>query len=95
MRRKIGPAYERAPAERTGRWFLDNLFRLFAAALAVFAFCFVVDWLFDDVFNFLERGVDEETPGSFSAASSVANGAKVVGSVLITYLILRARRVGL
>ena len=55
MRRVIGPAYERTPAEDVGRWLCENFLLLLSAVIVAVLFCLLVNWIVDGLFNFLAR----------------------------------------
>ncbi len=90
MRRAIGPPYERSPAERLGRWTMDNLMILIAAVIVAVVFCYIVDLTVDKLFNFLETN-GHDVKGSFSSSDPVVDAVKLIGSLTLIYFICRRK----
>jgi len=88
MRRKIGPAYERSPAELTGRWLQDNLIRVLGATAAVILFCLSVDWLSGSLLNFLANNGDDTATRVIATHDPVVIGVKLAGSAILAWFLL-------
>ncbi len=91
MRRTIGPAYERAPAELVGRWLYENFLILASAVLVAILFCLLVNWIVDGLFNFLaSRGIDD-APKQYSSNTQTVDMVKLFGSIVLIWLFCRNR----
>ena len=90
MRKAIGPAYEKAPAELATRWVSENILKLIAGIVVAIVFCFVVNWLVG-FFNFLEADGKDTIQDAYSTSSAAVDGIKVVGSIVLILLICRNR----
>jgi len=98
MRRRIGQAFERSPAEQVGRWLRDNLIRLIGSAVAVTLFCLAVNWLSGSLLNFLANNGDDTAQRAIATDDPMVVGVKVVGGVVLTWFMmfrLRMRSSGL
>ena len=80
-RRKIGPAYEKAPSKRVGDWFKQVLPIAFASLLTAVIFWFGVDFSVDFLFNFLATGGDESVEKPFCTNDDVWILLKIFGSL--------------
>ena len=87
-RRKIGPAYEKSPAELTWFWIMDNSLRLISAFIICVLFCIVVDWVVGDLMNFLVTEGKEGTEQEYSGTEPIYMGLKIAGSFLIGYFMI-------
>jgi hypothetical protein len=83
---RIEPAYSQTPAERTGLWLQSNCMRLAGAAIAVFAFCFLVNWCVGGLGNFLASGDIGATNKTYHTDAFLPMCVKVGGSLVIGYL---------
>ena len=92
MRRSIGSAYERSPAEHISRWVTDNLMRVVSAIIVAVVFCFLVDATVDRFFNFLDANGQDDVEARFSSDDPVVDAVKTVGSVLLILFICRKRK---
>ena len=91
MRRRMGPAYERSPAERSGVWIGDNLMRLVATAVAIVAFCLIVNWVVNGLNTLQNRGGLDGSSQAYSTASDAVSGVKLVGAAAIAFVMLKGR----
>ena len=91
MRRSIGPPYERSPAERLGRWIMDNLMVVISAIIVAVVFCFIVDMTVNKLFNFLQTNGHDELQGTFSSSDPIVDAVKVIGSITLIYVICRRK----
>ena len=91
MRKAIGPAYEKCPAELATRWMSENILKLISAIIVVVVFCFVVNWLVDGLFNFLATDGKDNVRGEFTSSSPIVDGVKVLGSIVLIFFICRNR----
>lgn len=90
MRRRIGPAYELCPAEKLSRWVGENLLRLLSAVVVAVAFCLLTNWVVVKLMNFLAaEDYANDIQQKFSADTPVVSLVKVVGSVVLIWLICR------
>ncbi len=90
-RRKLGPAYERAPAEVAGDWVHRNL--LVLASIVVFSVIFLIlfNVFVDQGLNFIASGGDEATASRFDSNHPTAVAAKIIGVILISVLLIKSR----
>ncbi len=89
MRKEYNETGTLTPAEKLGNWFFDRLWRLFFAIAFSVLFYFMVDWGVDFV-NFVQSGGELGTK-SFNPAPNVLMTIKVVGIVLLNFLIVHKR----
>lgn len=94
MRRKIGSAYERSPAELTGQWLRDNLIRVLGATVAMILFCLSVDWLSGSLLNFLANNGDDTAKRVIATNDPVVIGVKLAGSAILSWFLLFRLRMG-
>jgi hypothetical protein len=90
MRRSIGPAYEKSPAELVGRWLTTNILRVFSAVAAVAVFCLIVNWLVNGLFNFLAADGKDDVVKTFSSDAPAVSLVKIFGSLIIVFFICRS-----
>lgn len=90
MRRKIGPAYERCPADKVGRWLSDNFMLLVSAVIVGILFCYLINSIIA-LMNFLATNGKEDAEPPFTTTSSIVSGIKVVGGGLAAYLVCLRR----
>lgn len=87
-RRRIGPTYEKTPAEQATLWIMDNALRLLSTVIACFLFCLAVDWIACDLLNFLASNGKEGVADAYSGTDPVYAGFKICGSFVIGYWLL-------
>lgn len=87
-RRKIGPAYEKSPAELASFWLMDNLLRILAAFIACVLFCLAVDWIVGDLLNFMANEGKEGVEDTYSGTEPIYVGLKVCGSFILSYFLI-------
>ncbi len=90
-RRKIGPAYERSPLQKSGEWWNRNLLILVSALLAGSAFWFGTNWVVDGMLNFLASGGDEAKEKPFSSDDTMWIIIKLVGTSLAMLFVVKSR----
>ncbi|NOY79758.1 MAG: hypothetical protein GXP31_02005 [Kiritimatiellaeota bacterium] len=92
MRRTIGSAYERSPAERISRWVTDNLMRVISAIVVAVVFCFLVDATVNRFFNFLDTNGQDDVQGRFTSEDPRVDAVKTVGSLLLIFFVCRRKK---
>lgn len=80
-RRKIGPAYEKAPSKRVGDWFKQVLPVAITSLVVATIFWFGLDWSVDYLFNFLATSGDESIEKPFCSNDDIWILLKLVGSL--------------
>lgn len=86
MRRQLGPAYERSPAENVGDWATNNVLILISALVTACVFWWLVNWVVGDLLNFLVAGTDDNlvtfNPDDFTWVT-----VKIIGSLVLVVVI--------
>lgn len=90
-RRTLGPAYERAPAERMGEWAQRNILALCSAVILIVIYLFLFNFIVDDLLQFLATGGDQGADMEFYSDHPVCIAIKIVGSLLIGFIIVKTR----
>lgn len=90
-RRRIGPAYERCPAERLTDWGHRNLLLVIATAIGAVAWWNGVTLLVM-FFNWLATEGSPDKIEPYDADSPLAYGARVVGTIVVfIVMVIRSR----
>lgn len=90
-RRKIGPAYERAPAEKIGEWSTRNSLTLVSGVVIVAIYWWLVNISVDHLFNFLASGGEEGAEIVYYSDHPLALAAKIIGGLLIILILVKTR----
>lgn len=88
MRRTIGPAYELCPAERTGRYLSENFMRLVSGLVVALLFCLFVNFIVNNLLNFLASSGIEEAEQKFTHKTITVDLVKVIGGTSLVYFVL-------
>jgi len=67
----------------------QNTLRLIVAVAAALLFAFVLNWMVDDLFNFLYTGGAEDQEGPFNPDDPIWTVTKIAGSIAIVYFVCR------
>ena len=92
MRRRPGAAFEQCPSEKVGYWFSENLFRVISSLISVGFFCLAVNITVDKFFNFLATDGKDVIDKPYTSHSPTVDAVKLVGSLIIVYLICKKKR---
>ena len=90
-RRKQGPTYERSPIQRLSEWSSRNFLILASAIGLSFLYWFAINFLVDNLFNFLSTGGNEEIEQPFSSNEDIWIITKLVGSIAIIFIIIKTK----
>jgi sterol desaturase/sphingolipid hydroxylase (fatty acid hydroxylase superfamily) len=87
-RRTIGPAFERAPAEKLSDWTTRNMLVLLSGMVLVVVSWIVINVTVNHLFNFLATGGNESAELKFDADTPLWVWVKVgVGLLILTILV--------
>jgi len=87
----VGPAYERAPAEKLSEWTSRNVLVLLSGMALVAVSWFMINVMVNNLFNFLATGGSETAELRFDADSHLWISVKVVVGVLILVILVKTR----
>ena len=85
-RRRIGPAYERCPAEKIKDWGTRNLLALVGSSIAAFVFIVIVHGIVI-LLNWINENASADGIESFDNTSVVTLTIKFLGA-MITFIIV-------
>ena len=91
-RRKVGPAFERSPANKLGEWYSKNTLIFMAGLVAAVVFWFGMDLLVDSFLNFLVSGGDNSKENMFSSNDTKWIITKIVGSLVLFAVIAKSAK---
>ena len=90
-RREIGPAFEKSPLERLNDWSTRNILILMGAVAVCVCYWFLVDFMVDNLLNFLATQGHEEMEKPYSADDPLWITIKLVGCLALTVFIAKTK----
>jgi hypothetical protein len=87
-RRGIGRAHEQAPSARAGSWANRNTLVFIAAGVAAVALWFAINWVADDLINFL---IDDENRAPVNPNAPAWIITKLIAAGLAIFAILKSQ----